>query len=482
MTTNVHHAARYLAQLEIAVGSFVLNKGAKKQGDNMQGDPPSLNVLLGEFLDNCARGPPVAVPNAEGVLASSAASAEKAPVPIYNASGHVSGHALLEENGVKPNAVVKKNVKVVKAADAPSEDTAEDTAAKIEYAAVTKVESDFVTMRRLFEDQSEGTFQVPIEEFTEGWELMTDKAELDKMSECTQYRHQGASNNSEYMRLVLASRAIHFLERARMHLGDLDSDDVSTVDGAAMFRQAAKTDFRIFLKPRVTVQAANALAPWSVHLLPLTTNVKVVKAAEAKPRALAVQFSASAASADTEFTVMLLPNTIWPKHGNAAETAFIEPFWLVKRLPTNEEQDVAVNLVLKRLNFTVTELAQRPWISNEFVTAWPPSPPALPRLPPSGLQAKAKAKAPSGPRASGANDAAEAASAVAAKSATNALISVPLLTNPEEIPQGAELVWRDASWTKEESHGKKKARRGPVMITPPSKCAKAGGKSAKTSS
>ena len=233
---------------------------------------------------------------------------------IYSESGDISGIALLQERGVKPNAVAKRIT------------TSKDDTT-IEYAAVVKVESAFVTMRRLFEDDVKETFQVPIAAFIEDkWELIVDKAELDKMSECTQHRHQGASYNSEYMRFVLAGHAVHFLERARIHLDDLEPDDASTVDGAATFRQAATNDLRIFVKPRPTVQAAKALAPWSVHLLPLTTNVKVVKAAEGKPRASAVEFSASATSAEAEFKVMLLPQTNWPKHGNAAETAFIEPF------------------------------------------------------------------------------------------------------------------------------------------------------------
>ena len=399
---------------------------------------------------------------------------------IYDASGDLLGRALLQEKGVKPNAAVKRIRTLMTPAGTSG------TVHKTEYAAVVKVESAFVTMRRLFEDDSRETFQVPIEAFiNEEWELITDRAELDKMSECTQHRHLGASNNSDYMRFVLASRAVHYLERARIHLDDLEPDDVSTVDGAATFRQAAKTDLRIFAKPQPTVQAARALAPWSVHLLPLTTNVKVMKAAEAKPSALAVHFSASAASADEEFKVMLLRQTNWPKHGNAAETAFMEPFWLVKRLPVNEDKDVAVNLVLKRMIFTVTELAQRPWISNEFsdefapVTELPPSPPALQTesLVARGLSPM-QSDLPAPPP--GPTEAVKAESAVAVKSATNALISVPVLTNPEEIPEGAKLVWRDESWTKEESA--KKARRGPVMIQPPSKSAKTSSKGAKTSS
>ena len=348
---------------------------------------------------------------------------------------------------------------------------------KIEYAAVVKITSASVRMRRLFEEGSE-EIEVTIKDFLTHWELVTDKAELDKMSECARWRHQGASNNGDYMRFVLMSRAVQTLERARIHLDDLESKAVPTVDGAAMFRQPATAHLRIFVKPRITVQAARVLAPWSVHLLPLTTNVKVLKAAEPKPHNAAVQFSVSAASVDTsaasvdtsptsaEFKVWLLPQTSWAKHGNAAETAFVEPFWLAKRLAANEQDDVEVNLVLERLNFTIMELAQRGWLANETIQ---PEPAAKPEIV-VGARAKAPPAQPPAPPPAVADHS-------TARSATNTLISVPVLTNPKKIPQGTELVWRDASWTKVEN----KKRKAAVMVAPPSKSAKLSGKRAKKS-
>ena len=65
-------------------------------------------------------------------------------------------------------------------------------------------------------------------------------------------------------------------------------------------------------------------------------NIKVLKAATPRPDQFAVQLQVSAASAETEFTVWPMAQTSWPKHGNAAETAFVEPFWRVKRLPSND--------------------------------------------------------------------------------------------------------------------------------------------------
>ena len=88
---------------------------------------------------------------------------------------------------------------------------------KIEYAAVVKVAPAFVSMRRLFEESPEKIFLVAIKEFAAQWQLITDKAELDKLSECTRWRNQGASHNSDYMRFVLQSRAVHFLDRAIIH-------------------------------------------------------------------------------------------------------------------------------------------------------------------------------------------------------------------------------------------------------------------------
>ncbi len=148
-----------------------------------------------------------------------------------------------------------------------------------------------------------------------------------------------------------------------------------------------------------------------------------------------------------------------PTHGNAVETASVEPsFLIVKRLPSNASQteknekqrendkklekneetdplDAQPNVVLERVSFTVAEVMQFTWIA-------------------------------SGPAPKTQTLSAASAGGVKQQSATSTLISVPVLTTPHDINAGVEFMLRDMSWIKEDV---KKARKGPVMISSPKK-------------
>lgn len=285
----------------------------------------------------------------------------------------------------------------------------------MQYAIVLGMEDAQVELKSLFtQSKEEDKFFVPTEGFLNEWSVVTDKAELDEKSVLAVWTRQNASFNTEYMKTALKSRAIHLLERARIHFNE---QELTRPSGPA-FRTLSDHPLSITLKPRTTVRANCDVEPFALALLPITPNVKVLKAGSDRPNG-AVQLLGSAPGADPadadEFDVWLCPSFRAPTFGNAGETAFVEPFWLVHRLPMNEEAwSSEPNLELTHIDLTVAE------VSRVVVSA----------------------------------------DGTKKKRASNHTAQVPILTNPEALANGDELVWQDASWVKEPPV--KKAR--PVLL------------------
>ncbi len=160
----------------------------------------------------------------------------------------------------------------------------------------------------------------------------------------------------------------------------------------------------------------------------MTMQVKVLKALEARPSPGALRFPSSEASADEEYTVWLLPQTTSATNANVSETAFLEPFWCVRRLPINRELAVKTNCTLRLLTFTSAEICQPDWDATKKQETTRPH--------------------------------------LRAKSAASLMITVPVLTNEAPLAAGEELVWRDDSWTHEPA---KKIGTAPVLLQPPTK-------------
>ena len=288
------------------------------------------------------------------------------------------------------------------------------------YAHILKVGDPQITMQTLWEEGDDAKFTTAAKTFLDEWTLVLDKQELDQISESPRWDREGASFNAEYMKTAVKSHVLHYLERARRHAH-------GTVEASGMvFRTPAKLPLRIFSKPRLSVQAASNVEPWSFYLVPLTTHIKVLKAVEARPNPGALNFLSSDASADEEYKVWLLPQTTTATNGNLLETAFEEPFWCLRRLASNQDLEVKTNCVLRYLTFTDAEICQPDW----------------------NVPQKSVGKG------------------LRAKTAAQMRITVPVLTNEAPLAAGEELVWRDDSWTQESG---KKQRTAPVLPQPPTK-------------
>ena len=217
------------------------------------------------------------------------------------------------------------------------------------------------------------TEQVDAFTFGDVFTLVMDAAEVADRGAVLNWSELGALHNDEYASAVCKSHVVVALHRM-----------------AEKVAKKGRPDICVFSKPRHCVMAGFTLSEGSLALVPVTQKISIVASGHSRPHPLAISLGACA-GLDSK-AVYLLPHFALAAHGRPG-TAFVEPFWAVRRVASGSEDAKSANCHLHTVAMTSCDVVgDSPWLQ---------------------------------------------------RGAAKGCINVPLLCNTREIAEGEELVWVD---------------------------------------